>query len=106
VAPDLAREADPVAALRRRAAAAPPPGGVTAAAAALFTAVEGIEGVELDALIAAPDNGMKATVSHPGYSDMQLLGGRMAEAGLAVTENATLEDGGRVVSDISIGARP
>lgn len=106
VAPDLAKEADPVTALRRRGVTAPPPGGVTAAAAALFTAMEEIEGVELDSLIAAPDNGMKATLSHPGYSDMQLLGSRMAEAGLAVTENATLEDGGRVVSDISIGARP
>ncbi len=106
VAPDLAREADPVSALRRRAAAAPPPGGVTAAAAALFTAVEGVEGVELDALVASPDDGMKATLSHPAYSDMQEVGRRMADAGLAVTENATLDDGGRVVSDISIGARP
>ncbi|HEY0600009.1 hypothetical protein, partial [Brevundimonas sp.] len=97
---------DPVAAVRRRAAAAPPPGGVTAAAATLFTAVEGIEGVELDALIVAPDDGMRATLSHPAYSDMQELERRMAEAGLAVTESATLDDGGRVVSDISIGARP
>jgi len=106
VAPDLAREPDPVAALRRRAATAPPPGGVTAAAAALFTAVEGIEGVELDAFLAAPDDGVRATLSHPAYSDMQELDRRMAEAGLAVTENATLDEGGRVVSDISIGARP
>ncbi len=106
VAPDVARESDPVAALRRRAAAAPPPGGLTAAAAALFTAVEGVEGVELDALVASPDDGMKATLSHPAYSDMQEVGRRMADAGLAVTENATLDDGGRVVSDISIGARP
>ena len=106
VAPDLAGQPDPAAALRRRAAAAPPPGGLTAAAAALFTAVEGVEGVELDALFASPDGGMKATLSHPAYSDMQEVGRRMADAGLAVTENATLDDGGRVVSDISIGARP
>ncbi len=106
VDPDLARETDPVAALRRRAAGAPPPGGVTAATAALFAAVEGVEGVELDALVAGPADGMKATLSHPAYSDMQEVGRRMADAGLAVTENATLDDGGRVVSDISIGARP
>lgn len=105
-APDLAREADPAAALRRRAATAPPPGGVTAAAAALFTAVEAVEGVELDMLVADPEGGVKATVSHPAYSDMQEIGRRMGEAGLAVTETATLDDGGRVVSDISIGARP
>jgi general secretion pathway protein L len=105
-APDLARETDPAAALRRRAAAAPPPGGVTAAAAALFTAVEAVEGAELDMLVAGPEDGVKATVSHPAWSDMEQIGRRMTEAGLAVTETATLEDGGRVVSDISIGARP
>lgn len=105
-APDLARQADPVAALRRQAAAAPPPGGVTAATAALFTAVEAVEGVELDMLVADPEGGVKATVSHPAYSDMNEIGRRMGEAGLAVTETATLDDGGRVVSDISIGARP
>lgn len=105
-APDLAAEPDPVAALRRRAATAPPPGGVTAAAAALFTAVEGLEGVEIDAFLAAPDAGVRVTLTHPAYSDMQELDRRMAGAGLAVTENATLDEGGRVVSDISIGARP
>jgi hypothetical protein len=28
----------------------------------------------------------------------------MAEAGMSVTETGTLEDGGRIVSDITIGA--
>ena len=105
-APDLARETDPVSALRARTAAAPPPGGVTAAAAALFAAVEAVEGAELDALFAAPDAGVKATVSHLAYADMEAISRRMADAGMTVTENATLDDGGRVVSDISIGARP
>ncbi|MDI6624984.1 MAG: hypothetical protein QME55_09665, partial [Brevundimonas sp.] len=79
---------------------------VTAAAAAMFTAIEAIEGAELDALFAAPDAGVKATVSHLAYSDMEAISRRMADAGMAVTENATLDDAGRVVSDISIGARP
>lgn len=105
-APDLAREPDPVVALRRRAETAPPPGGLTAAAAALFTAVEAVDGAELDMLAAGPDAGVKATVSHPAYSDMEPITRRMAEAGMAVTETATLDDAGRVVSDISIGARP
>ena len=105
-APDLAREADPVAALRRRATSAPPPGGVTAAAAALFTAVEAVEGAEIDALVATPDDGVKATLSHPTWSDMEEITRRMADIGMAVTVTATLEDAGRVVSDISIGARP
>ena len=105
-APDLAREADPLAAVRRRAEASPPPGGVTAAAAALFTAVEGVEGAELDAFLAGPEDGVKATLSHPGWSDMEEINRRMADAGLLATETAALEDAGRVVSDISIGARP
>lgn len=103
-APDLAREADPVEALRRRVAAAPPPGGITAAAAALFTAVESVEGAELDILIADPEDGVKATVSHPAHGDMAEIRRSMAGAGMAVTETGTLEDGGRVVSDITIGA--
>lgn len=105
-APELARQADPAAALRRRAAAAPPPGGVTAAAAALFTAIESVEGAELDMLVAGPEDGVKATLSHPAYSDIEAINRRMAEAGMAVTETATLDDAGRIVSDISIGARP
>ena len=49
---------------------------------------------------------MKATLSHPGWSDMEEINRRMADAGLLATETAALEDAGRVVSDISIGARP
>ncbi len=103
-APDLAREADPVEALRRRLAAAPPPGGVTAAAAALFTAVEAVEGAELDILIADPEGGVKATVSYRSYADMAAIRDAMAGSGMAVVETSTLDDAGRVVSDISIGA--
>lgn len=103
-APDLAREADPVAALRRRVAAAPPPGGVTGAAAALFSAVESVEGAEVDILIADAADGVKATVSHPAHGDMAVIRRSMAGAGMSVTETATLDDGGRVVSDITIGA--
>lgn len=103
-APDLARESDPVAALHRRVAAAPPPGGVTAAAAALFTALESVEGAELDILIADPGTGVKATISHPAYGDMALIRRSMAAAGMSITETGALDDGGRVVSDITIGA--
>lgn len=102
--PDLAREADPVEALRRRVAAAPPPGGVTAAAAALFTAVESVDGAELDILIADPADGVKATISHPAHGDMALIRRSMAAAGMEITETGALDDGGRVVSDITIGA--
>lgn len=103
-APGVAGEPDPIGALRRRVATAPPPGGVSAVAAALFTAVEGVEGAELDILIADPDSGVKATISHPDYSDMTAIKSSMAGAGLTVTETGTLDDAGRVVSDINIGA--
>lgn len=103
--PALARQADPIAALRRRAALAPPPGGTSAAAAALFAAVESVEGAELDMLIADPEDGVKATLSHPDYADMQGVSRVMADHGMTVTETATLDDAGRVVSDITIGAR-
>lgn len=103
-APDLAADPDPIGALRRRVATAPPPGGVSAVAAALFTAVEGVEGAELDILIADPESGVKATLSHPDYSDMAAIKSSMANAGLTVTETGTLDDAGRVVSDITIGA--
>lgn len=103
-APDLAAAPDPVAALRRRAETAPPPGGATAAAAALFSALEGVEGAELDILIADPQDGVKATVSYPAYQDMAGIKAAMAAAGMGVTETSTLDDGGRVVSDITIGA--
>ena len=73
-------------------------------AAALFTAVEAVEGAELDILIADPDDGMKATVSHPAHGEMAVIRRSMAEAGMSVTETGTLEDGGRIVSDITIGA--
>lgn len=104
VAPDLASAPDPVEAFRRRTAVAAPPGGATAAAAALFSAVEGVEGAELDILIADPEDGVKATVSYPAYQDMAAIKARMADAGMSVTETSTLDDAGRVVSDISIGA--
>lgn len=104
VAPDLARSADPVTAFRQRVAAAPPPGGVAAAAAALFLAVEAVDGAELDILIADPVTGVKATISHPDYSDMARIQSAMAEAGMTVVETGTLDDAGRIVSDITVGA--
>jgi len=103
-APDLAAAPDPVMAFRQRLAKAPPPGGVTAAAAALFTAVEAVEGAELDILIADPDDGVKATISYPAHGDMAAIKESMAGAGMAVEETSTLDDAGRVVSDITIGA--
>jgi general secretion pathway protein L len=102
VAPDLAARPDPVEALRQRVLAAPPSGGVVGATAALFAALEGVEGAELDLLIVDPAAGMKASVSHPDYQDTQVIARAMRANGLDVTETAAIEDRGRIVSDITI----
>ena len=104
VAPDLAAGPDPVEALRQRVRAAPPPGGVVGATAALFAAVESVEGAELDLLIVDPAAGMKASVTHADYQDMQVIARAMRANGLEVTETGTLDDRGRIVSDITIGS--
>lgn len=104
VDPELARTPDPVAALRGRVRAAPPPGGVMAATAALFTAVEGVQDAELDMLVVDPEEGMKASVTHPDYGDVKVIDGAMRASGLTVIETGTQDDAGRVVSDITIGA--
>jgi general secretion pathway protein L len=82
--------------------AAPPSGGVVGATAALFAALEGVEGAELDLLIVDPAAGMKASVSHPDYRDTQSIARAMRANGLDVTETAAIDDGGRIVSDITI----
>ena len=104
VAPDLAAFPDPVEALRQRVRASPPPGGVVGATAALFAAVEGVEGAELDLLIVDPAAGMKASVTHAGYQDTQTIARAMRANGFEVTETAALDDSGRIVSDITIGS--
>lgn len=101
--PELAATPDPVAALRARANIAPPPGGTVAAAASLYAALEGVEGAELDILIADPGEGVKATLTHPAYGDMDRVRSALAEAGMAMNETGTADEGGRVVSDITIG---
>lgn len=103
ILPDLADTADPVAEVRRRADAAPPPGGTASAAAALFAAVESVEGAELDLLTVDPEGGMRAAVSYPGYGDLAPLKAAMAERGLSLRDTSTLDDNGRVVSDVVIG---
>ena len=102
-APDLAASPDPEAALERRLATAPA-GGVTGVAAALFAAVEGVEGAELDSFTADPQGGVRATVSYPAYQDLDTLKRAVASAGLVMDDASTVDDAGRVVSEVRIGA--
>ena len=102
--PDMAPGVDPVAEAERRLATAAPPGGVAVAAAVLFAALEGVEGAELDSLNADPAGGVRATVSYPAYQDLEAMQSAVAAAGLMLTDTSTIDDNGRVVSDVVIGA--
>lgn len=102
--PDMPASADPVSEARRRIATALPPGGAAPAAAALFAAVEAVDGAELDSFSADPDAGVRATVSYRTYQDMDALKASVAAAGLTLIDTSTLDDNGRVVSDVIVGA--
>ncbi|MFN6982024.1 MAG: type II secretion system protein GspL [Brevundimonas sp.] len=101
--PDAARASDPMEAARRQIAVAPPPGGLASVSAALFAAVEQVEGAELDSLSADPGQGVRATVSYPAFSDLETLRTALAASGLSMSDASTVEDGGRVVSEIIVG---
>jgi len=103
-APEAARSPNPVAAFRQNEASAPPPGGIVAVAAVLFAAVESVEGAELDIFVSDPEGGVRATVSYPAYQDLDAMKQAVAAAGMRLTDTSTLDDAGRVVSDVTIGA--
>jgi len=104
--PGLGRLPDPTAAYLDRASAAPPPGGPVAAAAALFTALEPIAGADLDIVVADAGAPLKATVGHSEFGDMRAVDATLRRHRMTAVETSTIEDGGRIVSDISVeGAR-
>jgi len=100
--PDLAPTADAVAEATRRLTSAPPPGGTTAATAALFAAVQSVEGTELDSLT-ADENGVRATVTYPAYQDLDALQQAMVGHGMSLTDESTVDDQGKVVSEVRVG---
>ena len=95
--PDAAKAADPIAEARRQLAAAPPPGGMAAASAALFAAVEGVEGAELDGMSSSAGQGLRATVSYPAFGDLDAMRTALNGSGLSLSDTSTVEDGGRVL---------
>lgn len=101
--PEAARADDPIGEIQRRLSVAPPPGGFTAGAAALFAAVEQVEGAELDGLSADPEQGLRATVSYPAFQDLDALRAAVEAGGLGLSDTSTVEDGGRVVSEVIVG---
>lgn len=103
VFPDLSGRDDAQAAAVRRLKTTPP-GGAAAAAAVLFAAVEAVEGAEVEAFSAAPDAGVRATVRYPAWSDLETMRAVAAGQGLALDDVSTLEENGRVVSDLVLEA--
>lgn len=101
-APELAEAENPAAEVRRRAEVALPL-GVGQASAALFAAIEGVEGAEIDALSFEPARGLSATISYPAFQDLDALRKAMAAAGYGLTDESTVEDNGRIVSGVLIG---
>lgn len=102
VFPDLGSDADPAAELGRRLAGAPPPGGTAGVAARLFAALERVDGAELDSLT-LDDAGLRATVTYANASDLEALKQAAAAQGLSFTDQSTVEDNGRIVSDMVVG---
>lgn len=75
------------------------------AAAALFTAVERTEGAELVSLLYGEDGALRATVAHPNYADVEAMRAVAAEAGFVLREDATVTEGGRVLTDVVLEGR-
>ncbi|WP_374467853.1 type II secretion system protein GspL [Phenylobacterium sp.] len=80
-------------------------GGPAGLAARLFAALSEIDQAQAESLIVSPDGALRATVSHTNYSDVEVLRGALARAGMALREGATREEGGRIVTDVIVGAR-
>lgn len=78
------------------------PNGALGAAAALFKAVEGVEGSEIDALSAEAGRGLSATVSYAAFQDLDRLKAAMQAAGYLLEDESTVEDAGRVVSGVRV----
>ncbi|WP_395670998.1 type II secretion system protein GspL [Phenylobacterium sp.] len=81
-------------------------GGPAGLAARLFTALSGIDGAQIDSLIVSEDGALRATLSHGNYSDVELLRDALARSGITSREEASREEGGRIVSDVILGVRP
>jgi len=80
-------------------------GGAGGLAAQLFAAVEPMDQVQVESLIVMPDGSARAALSHAAYSDGEGLAQALQAAGLTVRVEGSREEGGRVISDVILGAR-
>lgn len=101
--PELATADDPAPEALRRLDAGAPPGGTARALAAVFAAVERVPGAELDDATLGGE-GLRVTLAHPTFNDLDAVRADLAEAGLAVVDETSAEEAGRMVSTLTIGA--
>ncbi len=102
--PDLATAPDPLTQAEARLVVLPPPGGVAATSAALFLAVEAVPQAELDAVTVDAQGGFRASLTYPAFQDLDAIRQALEAQGLTLVEVSTVEDAGRVASDVIIGA--
>lgn len=100
--PELATAGDPAPEALRRLDAGAPPGGTARALAAVFAAVERLPGAELDDA-ALGGEGLRVGLTHANFNDLDAVRADLAVAGLAVVDEASAEEGGRMVSTLTIG---
>lgn len=80
-------------------------GGPSALTATLFQALESIGDAQLESLVMTPDGSLRARISYGQISDVELLRAAMRTAGVALRDEATQQEGSRVVSDVILGVR-
>ena len=100
--PELATTKDAAPEALRRLDAGSPPGGTARAMAAVFAAIEAVPGAELDDAVLGGE-GLRVGLAHPNFKDLDAVRAGLAEAGLAVVDEASAEEGGRMVSTLTIG---
>ncbi|WP_427791773.1 type II secretion system protein GspL [Brevundimonas diminuta] len=100
--PELAPTKDAAPEALRRLDAGPPPGGTARALAAVFAAVERLPGAELDDA-ALGGEGLRVGLTHANFNDLDAVRAGLSEAGLAVVDEASAEEGGRMLSTLKIG---
>lgn len=80
-------------------------GGPAGLAAQLFRHLQRLDQAQVEGLIVSPDGALRATISHVNYSDIELLSDGLRSEGVSLREEATREEGGRIVSDVILGVR-
>lgn len=80
-------------------------GGPTALAAQLFAAIEGIDQMQMESLVAMPDGAVRATVSCVNYSDIDVLRTALRRGGVSMREEGVSEVEGRVSGDVILEVR-